>query len=55
MKLFVYHDNKNGGKVLLEMIEDDILVADKAFEDIVKINLIKSPWIGCEIKKLTGA
>lgn len=52
MKLkFIYHDNKQKGKVIFECYADSILDADKEFEKAMKIDVVKHPYIGCEIKQ----
>ncbi len=48
---FIYHNNKEGGQVILEVIADDILAADQVLKNEKKLDPIKCPWIGCEIVK----
>lgn len=47
---FKYHDNKNGGKVILVVDNlDKITDADKIFEKEFGYSPVKAPHIGCEI------
>jgi len=46
---FKYHDNKNGGQVILTVDNLDLITdADKIFEKEFGYNPVKAPWIGCE-------
>jgi hypothetical protein len=48
---FVYRNNKEEGHpVILEVIADDILVADQILKNEKKLDPVKCPWIGCSIE-----
>ena len=50
MSKFIYLNNKEKPpQVIFETICEDILHADKKFEEATKLNPEKCPWIGCRI------
>ena len=50
---FKYWNNKQSarGSLLLEVSANDILEADKELKEKTGLDVIKCPWIGCEILK----
>ncbi|MEK6883021.1 MAG: hypothetical protein AABY22_25580 [Nanoarchaeota archaeon] len=50
---FKYWNNKDANSIVICEIEaNDIIEADKKFEERTKLNPVQNPWIGCEIVKL---
>ena len=53
---FKYWNNKTKAResLLFEVVIDDgdILKADKLFKEKTGLDIIKCPWIGCEIVKI---
>lgn len=51
MKTFTYWNNKEKwhGQKLAEIKEKTILEADKELEKQTKFNVVKCPWISCEV------
>ena len=49
MKTFIYRDNKNKGKVLLQVEADSITIADKVFWEQIGYDVTKNPHVGCEV------
>ena len=49
---FKYWNNKDANSIVICEIEaNDIIEADKKFEERTKLNPVQNPWIGCEIVK----
>lgn len=52
MITFIYHDNKDKGKVLLQVEAESILLADKVFWEQLGYDPARNPHVGCEVKSV---
>ena len=50
-KKFIYTDHKVE-KIIFECEAEDILSADQMIKQSLSIDVVKSPWIGCQVVKL---
>ncbi len=52
LRKYTYRDNSDGRKVVFECMANDILEADKLYEETTGNNPEKQSYIGCSIEKL---
>lgn len=49
LKKFIYRDNFKNREIVFECFAKDILEADKLFEEMTGLNIVKNSNIACEI------